>query len=52
MKHGRGTRGAAPASNVAGHGNSQGTPLPARLAASCRVVPRGFHMLFTDAAPT
>ena len=52
MKHGRGTRGAALASNLAGRGNPQGMPLPAHLAASCRVMPRGFHMLFTDAAPT
>ena len=38
-KHGRGTGGAAPASDVAGHGDAQGTPLPARPAASGHVDP-------------
>ena len=52
MKHERGTRGAAPASDAAGRSNAQGTPLPTRPAASCRVMPRGFHVLFADAALT
>ena len=42
IKHGRDTGGAAPASDA------QGMPLPARPAVSRRVVPRGFHLLFTD----
>ena len=37
MKHGRGTKGAAPTSDAAGHGDAPGTPLPARSAASCHV---------------
>uniref|UniRef100_A0A7N2LAM1 Translation initiation factor 5A C-terminal domain-containing protein n=1 Tax=Quercus lobata TaxID=97700 RepID=A0A7N2LAM1_QUELO len=48
MKHGRGTRGAAPVSDTAGRGDAQGMPLPARPAASRHVVPRGFHVLFVD----
>ena len=48
MKHGRSTRGAAPTSDAARHDDAQGTPLPARLATSRRVVPRGFHVLFSD----
>ena len=32
VKHGRGTRGATPASDAAGCGDAQGTPLPARPA--------------------
>ena len=48
-KHGRGTGGAAPASDSAGRGDAQGTPLPARPAASGRVGPRGSHVVFTDA---
>ena len=39
-KHGRGTGGAAPASDAAGRGDAQGTPLPARPATW---IPRGFH---------
>ena len=49
-KHGRGTRGAAPASDAAGRGDAQGTPLPARPVASSRAVPRGSHVVFTDAS--
>ena len=37
MKHGRGTRGAAPVFDAAGRGDAPGTPLPARPAASCHV---------------
>ena len=37
MKHGCGTRGAAPASDAAGRSDAIGTPLPARPAASCHV---------------
>ena len=37
MKHGRGTRGATPASNAAGRNDAPGMPLPARPAASCHV---------------
>ena len=48
-KHGRDTGGAAPVSDAAGRGDAQGTPLPERLAASGRVVPRGSHVVFTDA---
>ena len=49
-KHGRGTGGAAPASDTVGRGDAQGTPLPARPAASGRVGPRGSHVVFTDAS--
>ena len=42
-KHGRGTGGAAPASDEVGRGDAQGTPLPARPAASGTWIPRGFH---------
>ena len=38
VKYGRGTRGAAPASNAVGRGDVRGTPLPTRSAASCHVV--------------
>ena len=48
MKHGRGTRGAAPASNAAGRGDTPGTPLPARPDASRHVMPRGFHVFLAD----
>ena len=48
-KHGRGTGGAAPASDAVGRGDAQGTPLPARPTASGRVGPRGSHVVFTDA---
>ena len=48
-KHGRGTGGAAPASDAVGRGDAQGTPLLARPAASGRVGPRGSHVVFTDA---
>ena len=48
-KHGRGTGGATPASDEVGRGDAQGTPLPARPAASGRVGPRGSHVVFTDA---
>ena len=47
-KHRCGTRGAAPASDAAGRSNAQGTPLPARPAASRCVVPHGFHVIFID----
>ena len=36
-KHGRGARGAAPASDAARRGDARGTLLPARRAASCHV---------------
>ena len=48
MKHGCSTRGVAPASDAAGRGDAQGTPLPTRLAVSHCVVPCGFHVLFAD----
>ena len=41
-KHGRGTGGAAPASDAAGRGDAQGTPLPARPATSGHVDPTWF----------
>ena len=37
--HGRGSKGAAPASDSAGRGDAGGTPLTTR---PCRVLPRGF----------
>ena len=37
MKHGRGTKGATPASDAAGSGDMRGMPLPARPIASCHV---------------
>ena len=37
MKHGRGTRGATPAFDVAGREDTRGTPLPARPTVSCHV---------------
>ena len=37
MKHGRGTKGAAPTSDAAGRGDAPGTPLPAHSAVSCHV---------------
>ena len=43
MKHRRGTRGAAPASDAA-----RGMPLPARPAASGHVMPRGFFVFLAD----
>ena len=36
-KHGRGARGATPASNAAQRGDAEGTPLPVHPAASCHV---------------
>ena len=48
-KHRRGTGGAAPVSDAAGRGEAQGTPLPARPAASGSVGPRGSHVGFFDA---
>ena len=51
-KHGRGTRGAAPASDTAGRGDTQGTPLPARPAATCHVDPTWFSPTCADAAST
>ena len=48
MKHGCSTRGVAPASDAAGRGDAQGTPLPTRLAVSHCVVPCGFHVLLAD----
>ena len=48
MKHRHSTRGAAPASDAAGHSDAPGTPLPMRLATSHHVVPRGFHMFLAD----
>ena len=48
MKHGRGTRGAALASDAAGRGDAPGTLLPARPAVSSRIVPHGFHVFLAD----
>ena len=48
MKHGCGTKGAAPASDAAGRGDALGTPLPAHPTASRRVMPRGFHVFLAD----
>ena len=48
MKHGRGTRGAALASDAAGRGDAPGTLLPARPAVSSLIVPRGFHVFLAD----
>ena len=48
MKHERGTRGAALASDVVGRGDARGIPLPARPAASHRVMPRGFWSVLAD----
>ena len=47
-KHGRGTRGAAPASDTAGRGDTQGTPLPARPASTCHVDPTWFSSTRAD----
>ena len=52
MKHGCGTRGAAPASDVAGRSDAQGTLLLARPAASCHVDSTWFSPTRTDAAST
>ena len=52
MKHGRGTKGAAPASNVAGRSDAQGTLLPARPTASCHVDSSWFSPTRADAAST
>ena len=49
-KHGRGTGGAAPASDAAGRGDAQGTPLPARPAASGHVDPTWFSLTRADAS--
>ena len=49
-KHGRGTGGAAPASNAAGRGDAQGTPLPARPAASGHVDPTWVSSTRADAS--
>ena len=51
-KHRRGTRGAAPASDTAGRGDTQGTPLPARPASTCHVDPTWFSPTRADAAST
>ena len=48
MKHGRGTRDAAPAFDAAGCSDAPGTPLPVCPAASRRIVPRGFHVFLAD----
>ena len=48
MKHERGTGGAAPASNVAGRGDAQGTPLPVRPTTSDRVMPCGSLEFLAD----
>ena len=37
MKHGRGTKGAAPTSDAARRGDAPGTPLSAHSAVSCHV---------------
>ena len=47
-KHGRGTGGAAPASDTVGRGDAQGTPLPARPAASGHVDPTWFSPTRAD----
>ena len=52
MKHGCGTRGAAPASDVAGRSDAQGTLLLARPAASCHVDSMWFSPTRSDAAST
>ena len=52
VKYGRGTRGAAPASNAVGRGDVRGTPLPTRSAASCHVVFVFFKLTRANAAPT
>ena len=49
-KHGRGTGGAALVSDAAGRGDAQGTPLPARLAASGHVDPTWFSPTRADAS--
>ena len=51
-KHGRGARGAAPASDVARCGDARGTPLPARPAASCHVFFFFFFVFFSQLVPT
>ena len=51
-KHGRGTGGAAPASDAAGRGDAQGTPLPARPAALGHVDPTWFSPTRADTAST
>ena len=45
MKHGRGTKGATPASDPVGRGDMRGMPLPARPTAS-------FHVAFVFFKPT
>ena len=52
MKHGCGTRGVAPASDMAGRSDAQGTLLPARPAASCHVDSTWFSPTRADAAST
>ena len=47
-KHGRGSRGAVPASDAAGHGDARATPLPARPTASGHVS----FFFFSRLAPT
>ena len=47
-KHGRGTGGAAPASDAVGRSDAQGTPLPARPAASGHVDPTWFSPTRAD----
>ena len=51
VKHGRGTKGAASASDAAGRGNARGTPLPARPAASGHVAFIFLKPTRTNAAP-
>ena len=48
MKHGRGTRGAAPASDATRCSDTPRTLLPARPTVSRLVVPRGFHVFLVD----
>ena len=50
VKHKRGTRGAAPASNAARRSNARGTPLPTRPAVSCHMAFVFFKPTRTDAA--
>ena len=51
VKHGRGTKGAASASDAAGRGDARGTPLPARPAASGHVAFIFLKPTRIDAAP-
>ena len=55
MKHGRGTKGAAPTSDAAGRGDAPGTPLPRVRLRHVTWIPRVFSRLAptrANAAPT